>query len=48
MLNSGTGVRTFVVELAGLAADAAPVPNAGITGASRCTRLVTSSTRAPT
>ena len=30
MLNSGTGVRTSLVELAGLAADAAPVPDAGI------------------
>jgi len=30
VLNSGTGVRTSLVELAGLAADAAPVPTAGI------------------
>ena len=29
VLNSGTGVRTSLVELAGLAADAAPVPTAG-------------------
>jgi dTDP-L-rhamnose 4-epimerase len=30
VLNSGTGVRTSLVDLAGLAADAAPVPAAGI------------------
>ena len=30
VLNSGTGVRTSLVELAGLAADAAPVPTAGV------------------
>ncbi len=30
VLNSGTGVRTSLVELAGLAADAAPVPSAGV------------------
>lgn len=30
VLNSGTGVRTSLVELAGLAADAAPVPTAGL------------------
>ena len=30
VLNSGTGVRTSLVDLAGLAADAAPVPSAGI------------------
>lgn len=30
VLNSGTGVRTSLVELAGLAAEAAPVPTAGI------------------
>ena len=29
VLNAGTGVRTSLVELARLAADAAPVPNAG-------------------
>ena len=30
VLNSGTGVRTSLVELAGLAGDAAPVPTVGI------------------
>jgi dTDP-L-rhamnose 4-epimerase len=30
VLNSGTGVRTSLVELAGLAADAAPIPSAGV------------------
>ena len=30
VLNGGTGVRTSLVELAGLAADAAPVPTAGV------------------
>ena len=39
VLNSGTGVRTSLVELAGLAADAAPRPRRGASLTSRCTGL---------
>ena len=47
VLNAGTGVRTSLVELARLAADAAPVPSAGtVHGA--CVAPATSSTPAPT